>query len=213
MIGQCYVRGNDLQYDVDDRHWQDPEQPCEYVMWLKVETVLTKGVLLPHLYLCLSSVTRGTSAKRSCVTWGFQPLSLRQKSLLAHLEASNGKVNDSVLLCSVVTCSPVDTGSAVQLPLNKFNTFSVCVCVWVWCRKCPHSVEKSKRWIRHPGGCPPQVGPQKHLYRYPVPSALNTWNMYVYILCVFINVCLCRIFSHSGCSSSFEGCWNRSNRW
>lgn len=30
MIGQCYLRGNNLQYDKDDDlNWQKPDQPCK----------------------------------------------------------------------------------------------------------------------------------------------------------------------------------------
>ncbi|TMS01765.1 Integrin alpha-3 [Larimichthys crocea] len=32
MIGRCYLRGNDLQYDDTDMHWQNPDQPCSEVM-------------------------------------------------------------------------------------------------------------------------------------------------------------------------------------
>uniref|UniRef100_A0A8C2ZC07 Integrin alpha-2 domain-containing protein n=1 Tax=Cyclopterus lumpus TaxID=8103 RepID=A0A8C2ZC07_CYCLU len=32
MIGRCYLRGNDLQYDDTDTHWQNPDQPCSEVM-------------------------------------------------------------------------------------------------------------------------------------------------------------------------------------
>ncbi|XP_056143525.1 integrin alpha-3-like [Lampris incognitus] len=28
MIGRCYIRGNNLQYDPDDLHWQNPNQFC-----------------------------------------------------------------------------------------------------------------------------------------------------------------------------------------
>ncbi|KAI3359081.1 hypothetical protein L3Q82_002579 [Scortum barcoo] len=30
MIGRCYLRGNDLQYDDEDANWQNPEQPCNH---------------------------------------------------------------------------------------------------------------------------------------------------------------------------------------
>uniref|UniRef100_A0AAQ4PAM8 Integrin alpha-2 domain-containing protein n=1 Tax=Gasterosteus aculeatus aculeatus TaxID=481459 RepID=A0AAQ4PAM8_GASAC len=32
MIGRCYLRGNDLQYNDTDIHWQNPDQPCSEVM-------------------------------------------------------------------------------------------------------------------------------------------------------------------------------------
>eukprot|EP00064_Thunnus_orientalis_P022924 superscaffoldBa00008183_g23146 len=28
MIGRCYLRGNNLEYDEGDMHWQNPDQPC-----------------------------------------------------------------------------------------------------------------------------------------------------------------------------------------
>lgn len=28
MIGKCYLRGNDLQYDPEDMHWQNLDQAC-----------------------------------------------------------------------------------------------------------------------------------------------------------------------------------------
>lgn len=31
MIGRCYIRGNDLQYNDADMHWQTLDQPCRLV--------------------------------------------------------------------------------------------------------------------------------------------------------------------------------------
>lgn len=31
MIGRCYLRGNDLQLDDSDMHWQTLDQPCRWV--------------------------------------------------------------------------------------------------------------------------------------------------------------------------------------
>lgn len=31
MIGRCYLRGNDLQYDDADMNWQTLDQPCRWV--------------------------------------------------------------------------------------------------------------------------------------------------------------------------------------
>ncbi|XP_026202276.1 integrin alpha-3-like [Anabas testudineus] len=45
MIGQCYLRGNDLQYDKDDDlNWQIPDQPCNYQGDFRGEAMCTMGI-------------------------------------------------------------------------------------------------------------------------------------------------------------------------
>uniref|UniRef100_UPI0037E8BF5E integrin alpha-3-like isoform X2 n=1 Tax=Semicossyphus pulcher TaxID=241346 RepID=UPI0037E8BF5E len=44
MIGRCYLRGNDLQYNESDRQWQDPEQPCSHVGDVSKEVMCNMGI-------------------------------------------------------------------------------------------------------------------------------------------------------------------------
>ncbi|KAM6904768.1 integrin alpha-3-like [Xenentodon cancila] len=44
MIGRCYLRGNDLQYDDDDLHWQNPGQPCSYLGDVSTEAMCNMGM-------------------------------------------------------------------------------------------------------------------------------------------------------------------------
>ncbi|XP_038565411.1 integrin alpha-3-like isoform X2 [Micropterus salmoides] len=44
MIGRCYIRGNDLQYDDADMHWQNPDQPCSHLNDVSGESMCTMGI-------------------------------------------------------------------------------------------------------------------------------------------------------------------------
>ncbi|XP_034394834.1 integrin alpha-3-like [Cyclopterus lumpus] len=44
MIGRCYLRGNDLQYDDTDTHWQNPDQPCSYLGDVSSEVMCNMGI-------------------------------------------------------------------------------------------------------------------------------------------------------------------------
>ncbi|XP_047428394.1 integrin alpha-3-like isoform X2 [Mugil cephalus] len=44
MIGQCYVRGTDLQYDANDRQWQNPYQPCNHQADISKEVMCNMGI-------------------------------------------------------------------------------------------------------------------------------------------------------------------------
>ncbi|XP_056258423.1 integrin alpha-3-like isoform X1 [Seriola aureovittata] len=44
MIGRCYLRGNDLQYDDNDSHWQNPEQPCSHLGDVRAEVMCNMGI-------------------------------------------------------------------------------------------------------------------------------------------------------------------------
>ncbi|KAM9392482.1 integrin alpha-3-like isoform 2-T3 [Pholidichthys leucotaenia] len=44
MIGRCYIRGNDLQYDDDDIQWQNPDQPCSHLGDITGEVMCTMGI-------------------------------------------------------------------------------------------------------------------------------------------------------------------------
>ncbi|KAG7232147.1 hypothetical protein INR49_009487 [Caranx melampygus] len=44
MIGRCYLRGNDLQYDDNDSHWQNPEQPCSHLSDVRGEVMCNMGI-------------------------------------------------------------------------------------------------------------------------------------------------------------------------
>ncbi|XP_029913611.1 integrin alpha-3-like [Myripristis murdjan] len=40
MIGKCYIRGNDLQYDPDDIQWQSPHQVCSHIGELRGSEIM-----------------------------------------------------------------------------------------------------------------------------------------------------------------------------
>ncbi|CAK6981984.1 integrin alpha-3-like [Scomber scombrus] len=42
MIGRCYLRGNNLEYDEEDMHWQNPDQPCSHLG--STETMCNMGI-------------------------------------------------------------------------------------------------------------------------------------------------------------------------
>ncbi|XP_042361243.1 integrin alpha-3-like isoform X2 [Plectropomus leopardus] len=44
MIGRCYLRGNDLQYDETDLHWQKTDQPCSHLGDVSREVMCNMGV-------------------------------------------------------------------------------------------------------------------------------------------------------------------------
>ncbi|XP_068458034.1 integrin alpha-3-like isoform X2 [Clinocottus analis] len=44
MIGRCYLRGNDLQYNDTDIHWQNPDQPCSYLGDVSSEVMCNMGI-------------------------------------------------------------------------------------------------------------------------------------------------------------------------
>lgn len=44
MIGRCYLRGNDLQYNVSDFNWQNPDQPCSHLGDISGEVMCTMGI-------------------------------------------------------------------------------------------------------------------------------------------------------------------------
>ncbi|XP_035471592.2 integrin alpha-3-like isoform X2 [Scophthalmus maximus] len=44
MIGQCYLRGNDLQYDEADMNWQNPDQPCSHLGDVRAEVMCNMGI-------------------------------------------------------------------------------------------------------------------------------------------------------------------------
>ncbi|XP_027132037.1 integrin alpha-3 isoform X2 [Larimichthys crocea] len=44
MIGRCYLRGNDLQYDDTDMHWQNPDQPCSHLGDVSSEVMCNMGI-------------------------------------------------------------------------------------------------------------------------------------------------------------------------
>ncbi|XP_061568313.1 integrin alpha-3-like isoform X2 [Cololabis saira] len=44
MIGRCYLRGNDLRYDDDDPHWQNPDQPCSHLGDVSTEAMCNMGM-------------------------------------------------------------------------------------------------------------------------------------------------------------------------
>ncbi|KAM4598215.1 LOW QUALITY PROTEIN: integrin alpha-3-like, partial [Polymixia lowei] len=44
MIGKCYLRGNDLQYDPADDHWQNPDQVCSHLGDVTSEVMCNMGI-------------------------------------------------------------------------------------------------------------------------------------------------------------------------
>ncbi|KAK7938835.1 hypothetical protein WMY93_002161 [Mugilogobius chulae] len=44
MTGRCFVRGNDLQYNDSDAHWQNPDQVCSHLGEVSAEVMCTMGV-------------------------------------------------------------------------------------------------------------------------------------------------------------------------
>ncbi|XP_075939523.1 integrin alpha-3-like isoform X1 [Anarhichas minor] len=44
VIGRCYLRGNDLQYDVTDVHWPNPDQPCSHLGDVSGEVMCNMGI-------------------------------------------------------------------------------------------------------------------------------------------------------------------------
>ncbi|XP_061906419.1 integrin alpha-3-like isoform X2 [Entelurus aequoreus] len=44
MIGRCYLRGNDLQYDDADLHWQNPDQVCSHLGDISGEVMCNMGI-------------------------------------------------------------------------------------------------------------------------------------------------------------------------
>ncbi|XP_054615008.1 integrin alpha-3-like [Dunckerocampus dactyliophorus] len=44
MIGRCYLRGNDLQYDDTDIHWQNPDQICSHLGDVSGEVMCNMGI-------------------------------------------------------------------------------------------------------------------------------------------------------------------------
>ncbi|XP_044037792.1 integrin alpha-3-like isoform X2 [Siniperca chuatsi] len=44
MIGRCYLRGNDLQYNDTDMHWQNPDQPCSHLGDVSSEVMCNMGI-------------------------------------------------------------------------------------------------------------------------------------------------------------------------
>ncbi|KAM6966139.1 integrin alpha-3-like isoform 2-T2 [Tautogolabrus adspersus] len=44
MIGKCYVRGNNLQYQEEDMHWQNPDLSCSHVGDVNNEVMCTMGI-------------------------------------------------------------------------------------------------------------------------------------------------------------------------
>ncbi|XP_077940434.1 integrin alpha-3 isoform X2 [Gasterosteus aculeatus] len=44
MIGRCYLRGNDLQYNDTDIHWQNPDQPCSHLGDISSEVMCNVGI-------------------------------------------------------------------------------------------------------------------------------------------------------------------------
>nr|XP_020477319.1 integrin alpha-3-like [Monopterus albus] len=44
MIGRCYLRGNDLQYDDTDFNWQKPDEPCNFQSKVSGEAMCNMGI-------------------------------------------------------------------------------------------------------------------------------------------------------------------------
>ncbi|KAF7645376.1 hypothetical protein LDENG_00205550 [Lucifuga dentata] len=47
MIGKCYLRGNDFQYDPEDMHWQNPDQACRecsHILEVSGEVMCNMGI-------------------------------------------------------------------------------------------------------------------------------------------------------------------------
>ncbi|KAM9346231.1 integrin alpha-3-like [Symphorus nematophorus] len=44
MIGRCYLRGNDLQYNEADLHWQNIDQPCSHLGDVSSEVMCNMGI-------------------------------------------------------------------------------------------------------------------------------------------------------------------------
>ncbi|XP_068193649.1 integrin alpha-3-like [Antennarius striatus] len=44
MIGRCYLRGNDLQFDDGDLHWQNLDQPCSHLGDVSGEVMCNMGI-------------------------------------------------------------------------------------------------------------------------------------------------------------------------
>ncbi|XP_028268064.1 integrin alpha-3-like [Parambassis ranga] len=44
MIGRCYLRGNDLEYDEKDIQWQNPDQPCSHLGDVSTEVMCNMGI-------------------------------------------------------------------------------------------------------------------------------------------------------------------------
>ncbi|KAM8844188.1 LOW QUALITY PROTEIN: integrin alpha-3-like [Spinachia spinachia] len=44
MIGRCFLRGNDLQYNDTDIHWQNPDQPCSHLGDVSSEVMCNMGI-------------------------------------------------------------------------------------------------------------------------------------------------------------------------
>ncbi|XP_059205003.1 integrin alpha-3-like [Centropristis striata] len=44
MIGRCYLRGNDLQYNDTDMHWQNPDQACSHLGDVSGEVMCNSGI-------------------------------------------------------------------------------------------------------------------------------------------------------------------------
>jgi integrin alpha 3 len=44
MIGKCYIRGNDLNYNETDMHWQNPDQVCSHTKDITGEVMCNMGI-------------------------------------------------------------------------------------------------------------------------------------------------------------------------
>nr|XP_046270216.1 integrin alpha-3-like isoform X2 [Scatophagus argus] len=44
MVGRCYLRGNDLQFDKTDLHWQNLDQPCSHLGDVTSEVMCNMGI-------------------------------------------------------------------------------------------------------------------------------------------------------------------------
>ncbi|XP_069572345.1 integrin alpha-3-like isoform X2 [Brachyistius frenatus] len=44
MIGRCYLRGNDLQFNDSDLHWQNPDQACSHLGDVSGEVMCNMGI-------------------------------------------------------------------------------------------------------------------------------------------------------------------------
>uniref|UniRef100_A0A665WNC5 Integrin alpha-2 domain-containing protein n=1 Tax=Echeneis naucrates TaxID=173247 RepID=A0A665WNC5_ECHNA len=88
MIGRCYLRGNDLQYNDSDTHWQNPEQPCSHLGDVRAEVMCNMGIS--------ASITQTEVIVGSPGSYEWQGTVLVWKSSFSKMERRNLYIGYSV---------------------------------------------------------------------------------------------------------------------
>ncbi|XP_034046295.1 integrin alpha-3-like [Thalassophryne amazonica] len=140
MIGKCYLRGNDLQYDPEDMPWQNPDQICSHLLEVSDEVMCNMGIsaAITQSEFIVGSPGSYEWQGNVHVSWMNSLFMNTQQSSLANMHRRNIYIGYSVTQAphllshqtmTIVTGAPKDTKEdgrgSVLLALKRSNMLVV----------------------------------------------------------------------------------------